>query len=204
MNVTFRTRKPFLPRVGHILAGIAFFATLAVSACATTQTLDAQHDDNTTTMEVASRLALDPDVAKADVDVDTIRGVVTLRGEVESFQAWIAAENVARRTEGVSTVYNRLEIVKDNEIIETDGDGMLTARVEKRLWVDPDVKGRNIDVDTQDAKVTLSGIVESPEARAEAVSLALNTEGVRAVSSELEVGDVAETDVGGMQAPWAQ
>lgn len=202
--MTFRTRNPFLPRIGHLLGGVAFFVTLAVSACATTQTLDEQHSDNATTMAVASRLALDPDVAKADVDVDTIRGVVTLRGEVDSFQAWMAAENVARRTEDVSVVYNRLEIVKDNEIVEADGDGILTARVEQRLWVDPDVKSRNIDVDTQDARVTLSGIVESPEARAEAVSLALNTEGVRAVSSELEVGQAVETEVGGVQAPWAQ
>ena len=185
MIKTTKTLSPLFT----LVAASAFGLTLGLSACATTQTVSDQHEDNVTNMAVANRLTTDPDVARADIDVDTLDGVVTLRGEVESANAWFAAENVAERTDGVKEVRNRLVIVKDNKVIEADGDGVLSARVKTRINRDPDVKGRNIDVDAQNADVTLSGIVESKEARNEAVMIALETEGVRTVVSELTVGD---------------
>ena len=68
-------------------------------------------------------------------------------------------------------------------------DSEITASVKTRLAADPDVAARNIDVDTLEGTVTLSGRVESEKERKEALDLARGTEHVRKVVDNLKVGD---------------
>jgi len=72
---------------------------------------------------------------------------------------------------------------------EEASDAAITAKVKSRLAADPDVSAREIDVDTLDGRVRLSGVVDSRYERAEAVRVARRTEGVRAVDNDLRVGD---------------
>jgi hyperosmotically inducible protein len=64
--------------------------------------------------------------------------------------------------------------------------------------LDTDVKGRDIDVETQDGVVTLRGDVESEGERRQAIAIARNTDGVRTVTDQLQVVPTetaaAETD----------
>lgn len=172
-----------------ILTAILGISLPAVaSGCATTRTVGEQTDDAIVTSRVAARIARDPELPKHEIDVDVLKGHVTLRGEVPDAHTSMHAERLARETEGVVSVENRLLIVSKTELEdEPDGDGAITARVHDRLTNDPEVKSRNIDVDTQDAVVTLSGIVENERAREEAVRLAADTEGVARVVDELSV-----------------
>jgi osmotically-inducible protein OsmY len=55
------------------------------------------------------------------------------------------------------------------------------------LSVDPEVKSRNVDVDVRDGVATLSGVVDSEAARAEAEDLARSVDGVTQVVNELQV-----------------
>ena len=66
-------------------------------------------------------------------------------------------------------------------------DPGLTTAVKSKLAADDTVKSYRIDVDTKDAVVTLNGAVDTPAARARAVELARNTEGVRDVVDRLTV-----------------
>jgi hyperosmotically inducible periplasmic protein len=66
-------------------------------------------------------------------------------------------------------------------------DPGLTTEVKSKLVVDDVVKAYEIDVDTKDRIVTLSGTVETPEAREQAVTLARETEGVRDVVDHIAV-----------------
>jgi osmotically-inducible protein OsmY len=68
-------------------------------------------------------------------------------------------------------------------------DSEITASVKTRLAADPDVAAINIDVDTLEGTVTLSGRVASDKERQEALDLARGTEGVRKVVDNLKVGD---------------
>jgi osmotically-inducible protein OsmY len=68
-------------------------------------------------------------------------------------------------------------------------DATITTKVEAKLAGDPDVSAFNVDVDTNEGVVRLSGTVEKPEARDEAVKLARETEGVRRVINDIKVGD---------------
>jgi osmotically-inducible protein OsmY len=60
--------------------------------------------------DVFAQLNWDPAVNACDVDVRVENGVVTLRGEVADEAQRQAAERAARRTEGLSTLLNRLTV----------------------------------------------------------------------------------------------
>jgi len=66
-------------------------------------------------------------------------------------------------------------------------DGVITAAVKARLLSDTTVNGMRIDVDTREGVVTLTGPVQSPDARARAIELAGSTEGVIRVEDRLTV-----------------
>ena len=68
-------------------------------------------------------------------------------------------------------------------------DAAITSRVTARLAADPDVNPFEIDVDTNDGVVRLSGMVESERQRSEALALAHRTSGVRGVINDIELGD---------------
>lgn len=67
------------------------------------------------------------------------------------------------------------------------GDAATAAKVKAKLALDDMVDASTIDVDTRNRVVTLKGTVESDEARARAVMLARQTEGVRDIVDELTV-----------------
>jgi hyperosmotically inducible protein len=68
-------------------------------------------------------------------------------------------------------------------------DATITTKVEAKMAGDPDVSAFNVDVDTNDGVVRLSGEVEHAEAKAEAEKLARETEGVRRVINDITVGE---------------
>jgi hyperosmotically inducible periplasmic protein len=70
-------------------------------------------DDATLTAKVKAKLAADPEVTAYAIDVDTLESVVTLSGRVESAAESAEAEKLARNTEGVRTVVNRLAVGND-------------------------------------------------------------------------------------------
>jgi len=68
-------------------------------------------------------------------------------------------------------------------------DAAITASVKTKLAADPEVAAHNIDVDTNQGVVTLSGHVDKREASQEAEKLARQTDGVVRVINDLTVGD---------------
>jgi hyperosmotically inducible protein len=68
-------------------------------------------------------------------------------------------------------------------------DAAITASVKSKFLADPDVAAINIDVDTNEGVVTLSGRVESQFQKDEAGRIARGTDGVRSVINNLSVGD---------------
>ena len=72
-------------------------------------------------------------------------------------------------------------------------DAGVTTAVKSKLAMDDAVKAYQIDVDTKDHVVTLSGNVETPAAKERAVTLARATDGVQNVVDNIRVagGDAA-------------
>jgi hyperosmotically inducible protein len=70
-------------------------------------------------------------------------------------------------------------------------DPGITTAVKARFAADDTVKAYQIDVDTKNGVVSLSGAVETPAAKAQAVRLARETEGVTDVADNLTVNPAA-------------
>jgi len=75
-------------------------------------------------------------------------------------------------------------------------DGWLTTKIEAKYFADPDVKGRRIDVTTENGVVTLAGSVDDERARQKAVAIARDTDGVIRVQDQLTAEAVATTGLG--------
>lgn len=67
-------------------------------------------DEAALTAKVKAKLAADPEVTAYKIDVDTVGTVVTLSGAVDTAAESAEAEKLARDTEGVSSVENRLTV----------------------------------------------------------------------------------------------
>jgi len=67
------------------------------------------------------------------------------------------------------------------------GDSRITAEVKAALARDPDIKARDIKVETDVGRVKLEGEVDSAAARAKAEEIAATTAGVKGVDSQLVV-----------------
>ena len=74
-------------------------------------------------------------------------------------------------------------------------DTGITASVKSALVADPDVKGRDIKVETRKGEVLLSGFVDSQAQIDRATTLARNVNGVKAVDNKLAV-KAADATVG--------
>ena len=67
-------------------------------------------DDEAITTKIQAQFFLDPDVKVNPMKVTTSNGIVTLEGEVRSQAAKERAIEVARQTDGVMQVIDRLQV----------------------------------------------------------------------------------------------
>jgi osmotically-inducible protein OsmY len=145
------------------------------------------------TTKIQAKYFIDDEVRARSIDVDTRGGVVTLRGTVDSYAIRRQAVALARNTEGVREVRDELQV--DTSLAEVQDataaidDAWIATKIQSKYFLDPDVKGRTIDVSAAGGVVTLTGSVESDAQRKTAEQIAGETDGVRGVRNELQVGN---------------
>ncbi len=193
----------FGKKIGTLL-GAAVIAMTTV-ACSST--------DPGLTTAVKSKLAADDTVKSYRIDVDTKDAVVTLNGAVDTAAARTRAVEVARGTEGVRDVVDRLTVTpgttpttgvddkvsneagdaprKAGDATDRDddsvGDAALTTKVKTKFLADNDISGLRIDVDSNNGIVTLTGNVPTAAGKALALKVARSTDGVKSVVDRLKV-----------------
>ncbi|HEX4511794.1 MAG TPA: BON domain-containing protein [Burkholderiaceae bacterium] len=92
---------------------VASAALLGTAGCAVQrhqETVGAYVDDATITTKVKSKFADDSAVSAMAIKVDTMKGVVQLSGFAKSADERMAAERIARGTEGVQSVHNDIVV----------------------------------------------------------------------------------------------
>jgi hyperosmotically inducible periplasmic protein len=72
-------------------------------------------------------------------------------------------------------------------------DSAITTKVKAKLAADPDVAGRNVDVNTEEGTVYLTGRVKTQKEKDEAERMARETDGVMRVVNHLNVGAMTDT-----------
>jgi hyperosmotically inducible periplasmic protein len=175
---------------GFVSAVVAVM-TLAMVACASTRTQKSpgeQVDDSVTTGRVKAALIADPVTKAHQIDVETFKGTVQLNGFVDTAASKDRASQVAKSTKGVTAVHNNLTVKttgrSGEQVID---DGAITAKVKAALAGDPRTKAHQVNVETREGKVQLSGFVDSSEAKSTAEELARAVDNVKSVDNELDV-----------------
>jgi len=173
------------------VSAIVAVMTLAMVACASTRTQKSpgeQVDDSVTTGRVKAALIADPVTKAHQIDVETFKGTVQLNGFVDTAASKDRAAQVAKSTKGVTAVHNNLTVKTTGrtgeEVID---DGAITAKVKAALAGDPRTKAHQVNVETREGKVQLSGFVDSSEAKSTAEELARAVDNVKSVDNELDV-----------------
>ena len=86
-----------------------------------------------------------------------------------------------------TTTTNRTTTGATNETAVAVDDAAITTKVKTAVLAEPGLKSLQINVDTKDAVVTLSGTVDSPELKSRAVQIAQGVQGVKSVNDNLSV-----------------
>lgn len=182
------------------------FGWISAVAVAAAMTAGCGQTDPGVTTAVKAKLAADDTVRATDINVDTRNGVVTLKGEVPTAAAKTRAIELAKATDGVRDVVDALAITpaaaptsgtmdeagrKADEsargVGATMGDAGITTAVKSKLLADTTVGGLDINVDTNDAVVTLRGEVRSAAEKKRAMDIARETDGVKSVKDQLKI-----------------
>jgi len=94
-------------------------------------------------------------------------------------------ESVKQRAREAGRVIGDTAKQAAKQLDETLSDGALTTKIKSKMALDDMVNARDINVDTKDRVVTLSGTVHSERERERAVALAKETVGVTRVEDKL-------------------
>ena len=147
--------------------------------------------------QIWTTYALNPYLSATDLNVSVQQGVVTLSGNVADDVHKELAGAIAAGVRGIKDVENN--IIVDEEYkkpvqssrgyADVVSDATITAAVKSKLLWSKHTDGMDTKVITKDGKVELSGIVATKQAKQQAEKLAMNTDGVRAVSNQLEVSN---------------
>jgi len=172
-----------------ILMTLVVAAPLAAGAAdekaqSTTQEAKTMASDSWLTSKTKIALFADERVKMTQISVDTAKGVVHLRGKVDSAAAKSAAGDVAQEIEGVKSVKNDLQVVAPAARQAVDAnDKDIAKAVETRFGKDSQLK--KVDVRTDAGVVTLTGQVATMGASAKASEMARGVPGVKSVKNEL-------------------
>lgn len=119
----------------------------------------------------------------SDIEVSVEYGNVTLQGHVDAYWKKFHMEHITSNTKGVLQIENKVSIVPTKTILDEIIAEDITNAVDRSIVEDIE----NLDVRIERGKVTHSGDVRSPIARAAALEITHNTLGVIDVANRLSL-----------------
>ncbi len=165
----------------------------APAVAAQAQTDDAIED------RIEYRLETSATTRKYDVRVKVRNGVATLEGDVATAAQKAEAEKLAK-VDGVTRVENKIDVDPDEDKSvadrikaglsktgETITDAWITTKVKWFYLGEDELKGSDINVDTNNKVVTLKGTVKTQAGKLKANQLAKDTDGVSKVVDQLVI-----------------
>lgn len=159
-----------------------------------------KYSDTASEASLSTTYALNRHLNPFKIDIEVNNGVATLSGEVDNEVEKDLAEQLALGIDGIREVNNQLKIdknqknynksKKDNKeytFMDKVEDANITAKVKSLLLWNGNTSGFEIDVDTRNRIVSLSGTVDSDMESQLSEQIAKNTDGVREVRNNLKV-----------------
>lgn len=151
-------------------------------ATATSPSIGNTVDDALITTKVKSILLADPDIKGLAIAVETRKGEVLLSGFASSQAQIDRAIDIARRTDHVKGVENRISLKTPGATVGTViDDSVVTTKVKAALLSDVAVNGLDVNVSTNKGAVQLSGFVDNNAQITRATEITRSIEGVKDV-----------------------
>lgn len=179
--------------------GMLSASTMAVAGDSGTANANCTNDSKLKDVWVEARLEsaylFNPNLNNFDINTSAENGKVQLTGEVKSDIDKDLAGEIAKSLDGVTAVENDLEVKADLDPDTANGnkedrrfgqvvtDATITAKVKTKLLANDNISGTDIDVDTENNVVSLTGTVGSAVQKQLAEYIAKNTSGVKSVNS---------------------
>ena len=117
-----------------------------------------------------------------ETEVDAKDGVVTLTGKVDTNEVKTAAEQIARKVEGVRNVNNQLQVVPEARRKEVNAaDNKIKEEIQKLMDSDPKLQTLSLSVDSNAGVVSLDGSVDTVEQLWQAAAAIRKVPGVKSV-----------------------
>ncbi len=176
-----------------VLALGLFSATVGASAQAPS--------DTWSKASLTTTYALNPHLNPFSINVDVQNGAATLSGTVDSEVDRDLAEELALGVDGIRQVVNRLQVApqasadmeqqklgqQQRGFLRKVEDANISAKVKSQLLWNDSTSGLDIDVDTKNGIVSLSGSVTSGAEADLAEQIARNTTDVLGVDNRLQI-----------------
>lgn len=143
---------------------------------------------NDTWLTAKTKIALfaDARVKGSEINVETSQGLVIIRGKVDSDAAKYAAENIAKKLDGVKSVKNELQVIAPSQREATnDKDEAITIRVNEQIAKDAYLKQAGVHAQVNGGVVSLIGEVQDFMRSAQASWIAWQVAGVKSVKNDL-------------------
>ncbi len=155
-----------------------------------TQEKEGEHiDDTFITAKVKAAFATEPTVSAFDIEAETFKGVVQLRGIVNTPEQAQKAGEIAAGVKGVKAVQNDItaKVAKQERTEEYLDDPYITAKVKVAFASDPTIRILDIKVETFKGVVQLRGTVDTAEQAQKAGEIAAGVKGVKSVQNNIIV-----------------
>jgi osmotically-inducible protein OsmY len=148
--------------------------------------------------QIATAILLNRHLNPFEISVDVEGKTAILTGTVDETVDKELAERVAKNAKGIDKVDNRIAVDaaakmrergtdNDRDFGEAVEDASITASVKSRLLWNATTDGLDINVDTMNGRVSLTGDATTQAEKDLAARLAMRTDGVRSVDNRIMV-----------------
>ena len=180
-----------------IVTAVAAALALTPPAMAGKKSMEQELSEARIEGQIVATYALNRHLNPFEFDVDVDGNTVILTGEVDESIDKDLAEQVALGVDGVKKVKNNIKVNEDYQrkpkktkqergFGDAVSDATTTASVKSMLLWNGNTDGMDINVDTMNGVVTLTGTVDNSAEKELAERLAANTDGVRDVENKLK------------------
>jgi osmotically-inducible protein OsmY len=148
---------------------------------------DGLASDFAITTDIRQALARTDPKLDAAVTVTVYEGRVLLTGQVPAPQMKLAAAQIVRANPRVRTVYDEIEVAGNDTFWDDAKDTWIGTQVRSGMVLDPDIRGVNYMIQTENGSVYLIGMARTPRELERVTDIARHVRGVKRVVSYVEV-----------------
>jgi osmotically-inducible protein OsmY len=148
---------------------------------------DGLASDFATTTEIRQALARTDPRLDAALTVTVYDGRVLLTGQVPAPEMKMAAVQVVRANPRVRAVYDEIEVAGNDTFWDDAKDTWIGTQVRSEMVLDPDIRGVNYMIQTENGSVYLIGMARTQRELERVTDIARRVRGVKRVVSYVEL-----------------